>query len=411
MIDGCHLVQLCTISQRPGALKNISCGLIDQAGQCTQALTRNIEIVGTNNCLASLSKSVVVPLIPDLNFSAANTCEGSETILTNESISANDEITSTRWTLSDSELLSGNEVGYVFDQKGSYPVIMTVGTMAGCFYALSKNVTIYETPTANFSSSEESGTPPLAVNFENSSIGATAYSWQLNGMEFSTDNSPQKTFTELGDYVVDLVAISDKGCKDSKSMVINIIIPRTELALEQFNLIKEATTNLVRNQLVVKNNSNYKINEFDVLLDLGNGTTLRERISDVIAPGGTSTFLLSNSLVGVSSGYVCVELVIPNDLETENNRRCNPLQEVTILFNPSPNPAHDTIRLEIIAAEPTRALAWIVNSLGERVAEVPFDIETGLNVRSMDVSNLNPGLYFLVLEANGQKSVHRIVLQ
>jgi hypothetical protein len=104
-------------------------------------------------------------------------------------------------------------------------------------------------------------------------------------------------------------------------------------------------------------------------------------------------------------------LVIPNDLETDNNKKCNPLQEVTILFNPSPNPAHDIIRLEIIAAEPVRALAWIVNSLGERVAEVLFDIETGLNVRSMDVSNLNPGLYFLVLEANGQKAVHRIVLQ
>jgi PKD repeat protein len=288
---------------------------------------------------------------------------------------------------------------------------MTVGTAAGCSYALSKNVAIYESPVVDFEASEEAGTPPLAVDFENNSTGATTYSWQLNGMEFSTEDSPQKTFTELGDYVVDLVAISDKGCKDSKSMVINIIIPRTELALEQFNLIKEAATNLVRNQLVVKNNSNYKIKEFDVLIELGNGTTLRERINDVIVPGGTSTFLLSNSLVGVSSGYVCVELVIPNDLETDNNKKCNPLQEVTILFNPSPNPAHDIIRLEIIAAEPVRALAWIVNSLGERVAEVLFDIETGLNVRSMDVSNLNPGLYFLVLEANGQKAVHRIVLQ
>jgi PKD repeat protein len=378
--------------------------------------TYNVQLTktGTNDCVTSITRQVVIPDVPEINFSTTNPCEGQETIFAHDVQSANDPVVGYSWTLPGGTVVNGGEASAVFAEPGTFPVVLSTITASGCAYSLTKNVSVFETPVAMFDATPAHGTPPLNVQFSNKSQNAQSYLWSFNdiGNSTSTEAQPVHIFDELGEYIVELQAISGNGCIDTHSQAVNVIIPYTEIELSSIDLVHDVTSGGWRILLEVTNNSNYAITSFDAVLDLGVGTRLSEKLTGDIVPGASETFVLSNQLLRAqTTGYVCIELVMGNDELLSNNVRCLPLGNNPTLFNPYPNPAKDFVNISLVAAEENEVEIVMLNGLGAEVYRKSVRVFEGLSVYTVDLSYFDTGIYIVIVRSGTVTSTSRILVE
>ena len=97
---------------------------------------------------------------------------------------------------------------------------MTVTTESGCVDSSSTDL-LLDIPRARFMPDTVSGCAPLTVEFSDSTrSNRTVLNWEWiydNGQtnNFSTADAHNFTFTEPGEYDVQLVITNDLGCQDS----------------------------------------------------------------------------------------------------------------------------------------------------------------------------------------------------
>jgi gliding motility-associated-like protein len=70
-------------------------------------------------------------------------------------------------------------------------------------------------PTANFIISSNTLFNDLAITFQNLSLNATTYQWYFGDGNSSTVVHPNNTYDNPGTYNITLIAIDDKGCRDT----------------------------------------------------------------------------------------------------------------------------------------------------------------------------------------------------
>ena len=76
-------------------------------------------------------------------------------------------------------------------------------------------------PTANFTWSPATPKAGQAVQFNNSSVDAKKYDWNLGNMKISSEANPKNTYDKAGNYIVDLTARN--GLKsDTKTVTITV---------------------------------------------------------------------------------------------------------------------------------------------------------------------------------------------
>ena len=92
-------------------------------------------------------------------------------------------------------------------------------------------------PVANFIPSIQEGHAPLAVTFSNTSIEASAYSWDFGtNNAVSTQVNPPYTYTASGEYTVTLVAFNNNGlCPDTIRKTITVDITETVIVPNIFS--------------------------------------------------------------------------------------------------------------------------------------------------------------------------------
>jgi len=76
-------------------------------------------------------------------------------------------------------------------------------------------------PEANFIWSPQNPKAGQEVQFTNTSADAKSYDWNLGNMIISSETNPKNTYTNAGDYIIDLTA--HNGLKsDTKTVTITI---------------------------------------------------------------------------------------------------------------------------------------------------------------------------------------------
>ena len=95
---------------------------------------------------------------------------------------------------------------------------------AGCAANIaSVTVDISAVPVADFTSAADAPCVlPTTINYTNTSTGASTFEWLLGNGTTSADENPSASYDLAGDYTVTLVAISDAGCSDTTTQVVNI---------------------------------------------------------------------------------------------------------------------------------------------------------------------------------------------
>lgn len=145
---------------------------------------------------------------------------------TDNSISGNasDPITSWSWTFSDGTTSSIQNPTHTFTQAGSYPVSLSVTTANGCTNNNAGAPTVisaHPLPVAAFSlNSTNLDLPTDLLQTNNQSVGATSYVWEFGDGGSSTLENPQYSYTQVGNFPVQLTATTAFGCEDKMTIEI-----------------------------------------------------------------------------------------------------------------------------------------------------------------------------------------------
>jgi len=145
--------------------------------------------------------------VPEASFSAVNNL--TSVAFTNTS----EDATSYVWDFGDGESSIEENPTHVYDDEGSYSVVLTATNECGDnLFALEVNAN--ELPSAGFTTSVSEGCAPLIVQYGNtSSDNVTSWAWQFPGgtPASSTEASPTITYNTAGTYDAILVVTSASG--------------------------------------------------------------------------------------------------------------------------------------------------------------------------------------------------------
>lgn len=374
----------------------------------TGNFSAQLIVTGTNDCVSTLTKPVLVPVVPTMDFNVTNACSGQATVFNDLTLSPGDPVAQTTWSSNTTIMGTTPQVDFTFASAGTYPVKLEVTNQSGCMYSLTRQVPINVSPVANFTTSVESGPPPLNVSFTNTSTGASSYQWNFDdGSAVKTEPSQEHTFSALGDYDVSLTATGAQGCTATMIKLISVIIPYDELALEEFSLVSSGTT--YRGYLRVHNLGNYRISGFRVTYDVGGGFLLTENVTASLNPGQTSMILLSNTFTSPApAGYICAEL--QSDTNLSDNKACTVLNDAPVVLAPYSNPTDALLTVETIQPSAGTVRIHVYNSSGGSAYDKTFDVAAGLSRLTLDVQNLSPGIYVVVISAGNDTSSRRILI-
>lgn len=159
------------------------------------------------------------------------------------STSVNGDLFSWEWDFGDGSTSTSPDPSYGYTIPGTYTITLIVISDIGCTDTISRDITIYDSPSAVIGSSDFcSG---LTIDFNNDSdVGATDFWWDF-GTGFVGDTSilanPTFTYATYGAYTVTLIAQKGTLCETNTTLDIFISelfgaidAPDTVCVLEEF---------------------------------------------------------------------------------------------------------------------------------------------------------------------------------
>ncbi|MEM6644028.1 MAG: PKD domain-containing protein [Bacteroidota bacterium] len=365
-----------------------------------------LEVNGENFCLASVTTTVTVPRLPEVDFALQGNCSN-QTIIASEQLNVfNDPVTSRQWSLDGTNVGNGTEVLIEGLASGNYELTYELETANGCLVEATRQITINAAPVSQFTFDKFYGIPQDPLTFTNTSEGVSTIEWLVDGSPTGSTSAEQVfSFEAPGDYQVSLVALNDLGCTDTTTQDVIIRIPEVDLSVRNFDLIEENGTGRVL--LEIENNSNLPIDLTNVTLTLENQFSISEQVDDLLLSGASKLVRLSAGIpLNVTQPtYFCVELTSQYanspDLTPLNNEACLTINPSTILEDPFPNPVVDQLRAKLISPVATDSELELISATGKSEIKEKVAIEVGLNNIFIDMADLNPGIYFLSINVGG----------
>jgi PKD repeat protein len=374
--------------------------------------TVQLAVTDSNNCVSQTSRSINVPVNQAADFSVSAACATKPANFQNVMALSADPIVSTNWIFGSLGTGSGTQAQYVFPSVGDYSVTMNAEAQSGCIYSVTKSVTMIVPPQAGFTPAPPAGAVPLVVTFTNTSSNATSYFWEFNDPDHSTstDLSPEFTFQQLGDYIVDLTASNSQGCLDVHSEVISAVNTKVDISIEDVQLVQNSA-GAWQVSFSLTNLGNLPLANPTIDVNLSGNSTLQQNLSLSLPPGQTVSQVLNYSLLPAGLQYVCVAVEASNDSDPYNNKGCASLGSEEIQFGPYPNPTESELRLDWIAQTAATVHVVIYTLSGGKALDQEIASDgAGLNQIRIDVSNLNPGMYLVVVEHPGLNKAFRFVI-
>lgn len=184
----------------------------------------NLIVTNANGCADTTSTTVHILESPVAN-GTASTYQGCNPLtinFTNLSTSADNY----HWSFGNSDTSQLENPGYTYLQPGIYnPQLIAYNNLGCSDTTILNNITVLESPIANFYSSDTLGCKNSPVHFVNTSshLIASTYNWDL-GISTSTLFEPTINYPFSGDYSISLIVLNSNGCSDTitKNNYINI---------------------------------------------------------------------------------------------------------------------------------------------------------------------------------------------
>ncbi len=396
-------------------------------------LTATGNNLGANGCKDTITKTVIVFPPPTAQAAANDTCFGTPLTLadlTPPKVIADtpDPVVDRLWTLTESPSGGGGVLGedsllnWIPDLPGAHAVRLDVVTAAGCHAHKVTNLSILPAPHADFALELPVQAPPITVQPQNTSLGATHHQWFLNGEPVATAPDPEITFPDTGQYTLTLVAANELLCADTVSKHFRVIIPRYDIVLGE--LYPQVQNGRLRIQAALYNAGNTPVHTFDARAQVGHNPEVAFTQNASIPPGNTvlHEFTTAFEWRAADLPYVCLWVGNPDGIDQNpdapaeaditNNYRCAalPVSE-PIISDPRPNPATHEVHLSVVLPRAATATLDLIDPSGRTIRSSRQPLPEGYSPFTMDVSNLQPGMYLLRLEIGEEVIVRRIVVK
>ena len=186
-----------------------------------------------NGCPGSITNTISVITTPqaDIQTSDLAGCPPFSAVFTNNTINAVNYF----WNLGDGNFFVGDTLTHVFGSSGAYDVEIVAINDNSCADTTNIEITVYPSPTALFNYNTTDYNYQFVVYFDNYSIDAVAYRWEMGNGAVSYLTEPIYAYGTLGDctYQPTLIAYNEFGCTDTTARTVavpfemNVYAPNT----------------------------------------------------------------------------------------------------------------------------------------------------------------------------------------
>lgn len=182
--------------------------------------TAVITATSNNGCVSVSNLPVTVNALPVANFSAGNNCVNIPSVFMNQSTApAGTSISQYAWSFDNGAGSTFMQPQYTYANAGTYQVNLTVTTSQGCTASYTAPLTIYPAPLASFSAPAVCANQNLQFSDQSTissgSIGSYHWDFNVDGSTDANAQNPVYTYLNGGTYNVELMVISNFGCRDS----------------------------------------------------------------------------------------------------------------------------------------------------------------------------------------------------
>ncbi|MFA6925039.1 MAG: PKD domain-containing protein, partial [Bacteroidales bacterium] len=207
----------------------------------TTATTRKIKVdtpgtyyITVTNVLGCVATDTITVSTkgysPVMNFSAVPVCKGNPTNFSDLSnVQLPDTITKWDWNFGDGETDTVNQnPAHKYLNSGTYTVTLIATSNAGCVNNITKPVTVYFLPQANYTPVNGCTGVEISFNDRSNSLNGNinTWSWKFDdpgsGNNTSVLQTPKHTYNTSGTYHDTLIVTTNLGCKDTIIKTITI---------------------------------------------------------------------------------------------------------------------------------------------------------------------------------------------
>lgn len=349
---------------------------------------------------------------PNAAFSFTEVCQGITTQFTNQSTATiPDTILTWNWNFDDgSNAATLQNPTHTYSSFGVYEVRLIVTTVSGLRDTVINEVEVHPVPDVSITASPFTGCQPLTIDFtSNTNIdtgSVTAWSWDFDDGNTSTQQNPTHTYWELFIHTVHLTVTSNKGCTDSATR--DIFVLQNPVCDFTASLISLNDSSPIVNFTNLSSGGN-----IDLLWDFGDGTSSTEySLVHTYDTCGSYNVILTatgtNTCVTVANYIleVCDTLVqIYNGVGEEQSIS---LQEFIVFPNPS-NGELINVNYEL---ENEETVSCFFTDISGRLLAAPFSRrKQTAGKHSVELKeNLSAGIYFVTVDVSGRVYSRRFVV-
>lgn len=191
--------------------------------------TTMYTVTGTdvNGCQGTSTLSVIVNPSPAISIAPSNSsgCAPLCVVFTNTASTSGG---SCSWDFGDGSTSVSCTPNHCFTGQGAYTATLTLTDNNGCTNTGTANVTVYPVPDADFFANPQPTTIlEPTIQFYDASTGAVVTGWSWNFGDASATNTsilqnPEHIYGDTGNYMVQLVVVTNQGCRDSTIKIIRI---------------------------------------------------------------------------------------------------------------------------------------------------------------------------------------------
>lgn len=191
-----------------------------------------IQIFDTlSGCIATIGGATridVLGAVPLFGKDISELCDAGPVVFKDFTVK-NEPIINTTWTFGDGGTSGATDPTHVYTQPGLYPVELAITTQSNCRSTYRDTVFVYRTPAPLIAGSDTICVG-IAAQYNGSLAIAdtvTNWSWAMgNGASSDLQNSVV-TYSESGDYRIQLIASNKLGCADTAFKDIHVTQPPT----------------------------------------------------------------------------------------------------------------------------------------------------------------------------------------
>ena len=147
------------------------------------------------------------------DFDNSTACVNEQVFFTDKSIP---KPLSENWDFGDGETDTGYQVNHVYKTAGTFEVTLSA-YFGGCADTIRKIIKTNDKIQPGFTASGKRNTCnfPVTIQFNNTTQGAAGFKWLFGDGATSTEENPEHTYKNAGQFSVMLIAYNANGCPDT----------------------------------------------------------------------------------------------------------------------------------------------------------------------------------------------------